>query len=38
VRAPAEPPARTFRRELPPEPQPRDQLEAYLRSRSGSKR
>jgi hypothetical protein len=35
VRAPAEPPLRTIRRETQAAPQPRDQLDAYLRARSG---
>jgi hypothetical protein len=35
VRSPAEPPSRTFRREAPAAPQPREQLDAYLRARSG---
>jgi hypothetical protein len=38
VRSPAEPPMRAFRREAPAAPQPRDQLDTYLRARSGSKR
>jgi hypothetical protein len=38
VRPPAEPATRTIRREAPAAPQPRDQLDAYLRARGGSRR